>query len=320
MSTAMSLRLPDAASRIVAELLNVRVQSSEVLHLGMMTFKCRVLTEQRDDVIVRFYPAGRASVVNQEPDLLARCLRAGITVPAPIGDSRSGPPAPLEYVAYRRIAGSTLREALIKCGREQLHHLAQDLGRHLFAMRNLVFEGAGELTSSRTAQVAADDGWATFVEHSLSIGLNAVRQHRLLAEPLANDLSRVIQRGLLLNGRESRRLVWGDFNFGNILVGPDMRVAGLIDFEGCLSGDPLATLGYGYAMHGTDPFFDLLLGAWRPALSDEDRDLLALYAILRAMRLARYAHLPLPTGRPRDALIDIVPGLVPAVLRLAEPR
>jgi aminoglycoside phosphotransferase (APT) family kinase protein len=111
-------------------------------------------------------------------------------------------------------------------------------------------------------------------------------------------------------------LVWGDINFENILVTDDAQIAGLIDFEGCMSGDPLATLGYGYAVHGEDPFFQLMLQAALGLAPTQQDARVAWYALLRALRLARYAHFALPTGRPRDALVKIVPGMVPALALL----
>jgi hypothetical protein len=35
------------------------------------------------------------------------------------------------------------------------------------------------------------------------------------------------------------------------------------------------------------------------------------------LRLARYAHLPTPTGHPRDPLTHIFPGFLPALSALA---
>jgi aminoglycoside phosphotransferase (APT) family kinase protein len=306
--------LTEAAARVVGGLLGKRVLVVEQLHQGMMTFKCRVRTDGDDDVIVRFYPASRSALVYQEPDLLLRCCRAGLPVPQPIGDSRAGPSAPLSYVVYRRIEGETLADRLPAFDDARRRVLAEDLAAHLYRLQDLKFEGAGELISSVAAR---DASWDFFVHDAMRSGLVSIKHHSLLEWTFAGEIERVIRAGPPAPERATRRLVWGDVNFGNILVKEDGRIAGLIDFEGCLSGDPLATLGYAAAVHGPDPFFAKLRQAWPQALSDEEDDLIAWYALLRALRLARYAHLPLPTGRPRDPLIQIVPGIIPAVRRLA---
>jgi aminoglycoside phosphotransferase (APT) family kinase protein len=307
----------EVAARIVEELLGSQVSSVKWLNQGMMTFKCRVRTKRGDDVIVRFYPAGRSALVHQEPDLLLRFRRAGFPVPLLVGDSRTGPPAPLNYVAYHRIEGEALADRLLGFDTTRRVILAEDLARHLNRLEDLRFEGAGELLSGEAAR---DVSWECFVEGAMSSGLLAIQLHGLLNPTLAADVERAVRSGPPAPVRTKQRLVWGDINFGNVIVDECGQVAGLIDFEGCLSGDPLATIGYAAAVHGTDPFFTQLRQAWPEWLSEEAEDMIAWYAILRALRLAMYAHLPLPTGRPRDDFVKIVPGIIPALRRLAANR
>ncbi|MBU9224075.1 phosphotransferase family protein [Burkholderia multivorans] len=306
--------LTKSAAKIVEGLLGSRVIVAELLQQGMMTFKCRVRTVRDDDVIVRFYPSSRSAVVQQEPDLLMRCRRAGFSVPQPIGDSRTGPSAPLNYVVYRYIEGATMAVRLSELDDARRNVLAQDLARHLYRLHELEFDGAGELATGWTAR---DASWASFVSDSMSAGLLAVRRRQLLEPTVADEIERVMRAGPPALPCVTGRLVWGDINFGNILVEDDGSIAGLIDFEGCLSGDPMATLGYAAAVHGTDPFFVRLAQAWPLTLTEEQTALVDWYALLRALRLAPYVHLPLPTGRPRDPLISIVPGMIPALRRLA---
>lgn len=302
--------LPAAAASVVANLMGAAVRTSVRIQRGMMTFKCRVQTERGDDIMVRFYPAGRSSVVHQEPDLLVRCREAGLPVPKIVGDSRTGPPAPLSYLAYFRIGGETLADRLPLLDDTQSQYLAADLARHLRCLQEVKLEGAGELASGTSA---FDTAWSAFVEHSMNVGLKAIRQHDLLTPSLLSALERAVRAGPPAPASATGRLVWGDINFENILVTEQGAVAGLIDFEGCLSGDPVATLGYCQAVHGPEPFFHMLLRAWPDVESIQDHARVAWYALLRALRLARYAHLALPTGRPRDPLIQIMPGVISAI-------
>lgn len=306
--------LSEAAAAVVHGILGSTVEHSERVDRGMMTFKCRVRTRSGEDVMVRFYPAGRSSIVNQEPDLLARCSQAGLPVPLTIGDSRTGPPAPLAYVAYLRIAGETLAERLPRLLDTERERLACDLAGWLHRLKDITFEGAGDLVSGTAAR---DVAWSAFVRESMLAGLEAVHRNALLPPSLTAVLERVLEASPSVHGRSSSGLVWGDINFENVLVTHEGTIAGLIDFEGCLSGDPLATLGYCLAVQGPSQFFDQLAGAWLAAAGfAPDPVGMAWYALLRTMRLARYAHLPLPTGRSRDPLVDIVPGIVPALLLL----
>lgn len=306
--------LSEAATAVVHGLLGHSVGRSECVDRGMMTFKYRVRTLSGDDVMVRFYPAGRASVVDQEPDLLIRCRQAGLPVPELIGDSRTGPSAPLAYVAYRRILGETLADRLPRLQDGQRHRLARGLVGLLRRLEDISLKGAGELLSGEAAH---DVAWTAFVGQCMQAGLESVKRHALLPPSLTVVLERVLGKSPPEFTRPTGRLVWGDINFENILVNDEGTVSGLIDFEGCLSGDPLATLGYCKAVHGLNPFFEKLIDVWSAEVETEpDLVGVAWYALLRAMRLARYAHVALPTGRARDPLIRIVPGIVPALLLL----
>ncbi|MDV5098425.1 aminoglycoside phosphotransferase family protein [Pseudomonas sp. LSJ-87] len=304
-----------AAKNIVENILKSRAISSVQLKQGVMTFKFHVQTEGGDDVMVRFYPESRRSVVHQEPDLLDSCTRAGLSVPIPIGDSRTGPPAPLNYVVYRRIRGETLACKLRTFDAARCRVAAEDLGIHLLRIQEVRLKGAGELITSKAGK---DPSWQSFVERSMNQGVKAIKTHKLLEESLITKTEQILSCTTLTPPHTLSRLVWGDINFGNILVGDDGRITGLIDFESCLSGDPLATLGYAAAAHGNAQFFSELLRLWPNLLSDREKNLIDWYTLLRSLRLACYAHQPLPTGHTRDPLIQILPGLVPALLRLAE--
>jgi len=312
---AVSSNLPGEASRIVAELLGGKVDSVATLRQGRMTFKFLVEAEDGQRVIVRFYPPRRTAVVNQEPDLLIRCRLAEIPVPRVIGDSRTGPSSELTYVVYYMIEGTPLIEHLATCNSEQQSALAVSLAQHLFNLRTIEFEGCGELA---TGCEALDSTWEVFVEKSLRNGIDAIQKHSLLDKTMIAAVQRIVDRGFRGRGQPMHSLVWGDINFENIIVDSNSRLAGLIDFESCLSGDPLATLGYCFAAHGKKTFFSMLLNAWAEPLDAKDRELIFFYAILRALRLAPYAHLPLPTGYARDPLTQIFPGIIPALAILSD--
>ncbi|MBR9910434.1 MAG: aminoglycoside phosphotransferase family protein [Gammaproteobacteria bacterium] len=312
---AASSALSGEASRIVSQMLGGKVDSVEIIRQGLMTFKFLVELESGQRVIVRFYPFRRASVVNQEPDLLVRCHRAGIPVPRVIGDSRTGPSSELAYVVYYMIDGTPLLEHLASCNSGQQSLLAADLAQQLFNLKTIEFEGCGELSNGHKA---LDSTWAMFVENSIRDGIQAIQEHSLLDEIMVEKLQRIVDQGFLDPGQSMHSLVWGDINFENIIVDSNSRLAGLIDFESCMSGDPLATLGYCFAVHGTSSFFSTLLNAWPEPLGANNKELVYFYAILRALRLARYAHLPLPTGYARDPITQIFPGMVPALEQLSD--
>src|SRR5437868_2572025 len=94
--------LCEAAVSIIGALIG-RATAAERIQRGVMTFKYTVVSGGGARFIVRFYPPGREDVVEYEPDVVRRCRSGGLRVPEVIADSRSGPPAPLAYMAYRMI-------------------------------------------------------------------------------------------------------------------------------------------------------------------------------------------------------------------------
>ena len=301
------------AEAIVSAVSGCDIHSSSAVEHGIMTFKALVETRDSRAFIVRFYPQGRESVVNCEPDLLARLRAAGVPVPIVVTDSRVGPKAGLPYVAYRMIPGRMLSEMLPRFDNQQRHRAAQELTDCLLELGAIDFTGYGELVSGDRA---ASPTWSSFVRQSFDVGLDAIRKHSLCTADVIRSLDVIAERLPDHGTTPDPLLVWGDFNFDNVIVNEVGNVVGLIDFESCLSGDPLATLGYCLAFHWDQPFSTELLSCWTNRLGPFDRNSLLFYAVLRAVRLAPYAHRPLPTGYPRDPLTVIFPGLLKAVAEL----
>jgi hypothetical protein len=104
----------------------------------------------------------------------------------------------------------------------------------------------------------------------------------------------------------------------NLIVQPADSLVGVVDFEGVLSADALLGLGYCYAAYGPTGFFGDLAHAWATPLSDNETRRVEMYAVLRGVRLARFAHLPLPTGGPREPVEKRFPGFVMALRSLVD--
>jgi aminoglycoside phosphotransferase (APT) family kinase protein len=293
------------AARIVTTVIGRAVREARSIRDGVMTFKVRVETEDQESFIVRFYPHGREAVLGCEPDLLARCRDAGLPVPSVVADRREGPHAALAYIVYRMIKGVPLREALPGLSATQQRALAEQLARCLFELPRIGFEKFGELVSANEGDTLS---WRRFVERSFGGGLDALARHHILTARDAAFLAQAVHRASHLDRCRAGQLIWGDISFWNILVSPLGALVGLIDFESCLSGDPLATLGYCFAAHGNEPLCATILDAWPEHLGGDIRDMVLLYALLRGVRLAPYLDAPLPTGHPRDPLARVFPG------------
>ena len=308
--------LQQDAARIVSAISGRSVRLTQQILRGVMTFKCVVETVDAEHFIVRFYPPGREAVLHCEPDLLARCNQSGVPVPLVVADARNGPKATLPYVAYRMIEGTTLSEVLPYLTAEQQQELASELATCLFKLRQIEHNGYGELVTGDSAEYVS---WRAFVKQSFADGIDSLEQSKLIDGSSLLRLRKIVNTTHHDIDWQSSQLVWGDVSFANIIIDSSGHLAGLIDFESCLSGDPLATLGYCFACHGNHPFWEVLIRRWPQTLDAADHHRILLYSILRGLRLARYLDRPLPTGHPRDPLFEIFPGMKLAVETLTDP-
>lgn len=286
--------------------------SVTVIRNGIMTFKFLVLA---DGVkwIIRVYPEGRAHLVDAEPDLFRRCYDVGIPVPSVVADSRSDSTSEFAYVVYEFIEGFPANTEFGGVPQCNLQSIGRTVGTYLAAISELGCAGAGDLVSAHSALSVQ---WLEFVTREFEAGLSAIKKHDLLPRTIIRDVDRVARSGLverLVRRRPANRLIWGDINLGNILVNHEGHVVGLIDFEGCLAGDPFAMLGYARAMQPMGGFVEALISSWGDEAARASPALVNVYAMLRGLRIAKFAHLPLPTGKARDPLENIVPGFSSAV-------
>jgi aminoglycoside phosphotransferase (APT) family kinase protein len=278
-----------------------------------MTWKIDVALPTGERVIVRLYPPGREGVVAYEPDLLRRCAAAGVAVPLVVADSRTGPPAPQPYVAYRKIEGVPLSARWPSLPKRSRERVAGDLVEAIFRLHALRIEGYGELLS---AWLARHESWAAFVREAFDEGLASPACSQLPGG-LVDDLVAIRRRLDRLPPPGASGLVWGDVSPTNALIDSGDRLVGLLDFEGCLGGDAAMNLGCCLAGHLGTGFYEAIREAWPDLLTEEESARVALYAVVRGMRLVKYHHRPrLPTGRARTPLAELLPGLGPAAADL----
>lgn len=304
------LQLANDARRIIGMSVSGEMKSVERIPFGVMTHKFAVHLAHGPSYVVRFYPPARSFVVEYEPDVLRRCGEADIPVPEAVCDSRTGPSATLAYLAYRMVPGINLEQRLAllePSGRKEIARRVMECARK---MKDIQMEGFGEPRDGFHAQ---EPSWRSFVEKSFHEGLAAVQRGKLLRGDVVARLVDLGRRLEKFSQSGTSGLIWGDVRPQNILLDGHDRFACLLDFEGVLAGDPLMTLGYGHAALGDHPFFRDCVDCWPDVI---DWELLYFYSVLRLLRLAKYAHLPLPTGHARTALADWLPGFQTALSAL----
>jgi aminoglycoside phosphotransferase (APT) family kinase protein len=282
---------------------------------GVMTFKLIATVASGATYVVRFYPEQRSHIADFEPEILRRARSAGMLVPKVVAESRTGPHAPLAYVAYEMVPGTTLSEAALRITAQQTHDLAASLSQQIALLGEVAVDGYGKLVDGYTAEHRR---WLDFVMPSLEAGLERARAGGVLPRSSIRQLEGIVGIAREVEPETRGGLAWGDVSPENILIRDDGSLAGLIDFEGVLSADARLTFGYAYArFYGGDFLAQLLKTSGRESDSGWLRAV-RFHAVLRGLRLMRYAGQPLPTGHPRMPLTDFLPGFVPALEALAE--
>jgi aminoglycoside phosphotransferase (APT) family kinase protein len=301
--------LAEIAGQIVRAVAGVAPARVTAILRGVMTWKFDVALGSGERFIVRFYPPGREAVVDYEPDLLRRSAALGHPVPVVVTDARSGPSSRLAYVLYRRLEGSTLGDRWSQLDEAARQRAARHLSAALKRLHTVAIEGWGEPV---TAWRARDTSWVGYVGRVIDEGMVVARKMRALPPDLLETV-RSIRAGLgSIPPPERPGLVWADVSPDNVLIDPDGGLVGLLDFESCLVGELCANLGYCFAGQVGTGFYEALRAAWMEELTEAEAARIDLYPVVRAMRIAKFAHGPLPTGLPRRSLEDLLPGLRPA--------
>jgi aminoglycoside phosphotransferase (APT) family kinase protein len=287
------------------------------LNRGVMTLKFAARLPGGEWYVVRFYPPTRAHVLDYEPDILRRCLAMGVNVPRVVADSRDEPEAGPAYVVYRMIQGTPLSLRYGRMTTEGRTRIGAAIVETLCALAEISVVGYGDLLNAFSAQFAS---FEEFVESALLEGVYNARRHHLLPTNCLDKLENL--RGKLggLVREAPGVLAWGDIALDNILVNDRDSLAGLVDFEGALSGEPLLNLGYCYSRYGPNTFFETLKDNWLRPLNEADVRRIDLYAVLRALRLLKFAHEPLPYGQARTPITELLPGFPLALQGLVATR
>ena len=302
------------ATSIVERATGGRVSSVTRILRGVMAFKFQVRTERHGSYVARFYPPGREGVADYEPQVLLRAHEAGLRVPRVVAHAGAGPACDAPYVLYEMLEGAPLDECLTRFSENELEHLASEVHAQLDILASLRIAGFGGLVDGTAGQFAS---WTQLFQEAFD------DFHRLdgaSSAPALDEAVKALERLLkLAKPPAESRLAWGDLSPDNIIVGSGHELVGLIDFEGVLGAEPILSLGYFEARYPGSRFCAALKRAFS-AGSDDSADRVAIYTVLRALRIWPYLSGPLPTGRRRMPLESFLPGLPAAIERVCSAQ
>ena len=313
-ATFVAQDLGHQAAKLMHHILGTGPIRVDYIPVGVMTWKFVVTDAGGSEYILRIYPAGRSDIVDVEPDVLRRCRRAGLCVAEVIADSRSGPHAEFSYIVYRRIPGKRLTLVLESLALRAKNHLAGEITQQLAMLDGLEMTGYGELHDCFHGKALA---WNEFIDEAFRHGSEALHRNSLLPGSLLKRIAVLENRTGDFMPDMAPRLVWADINTDNILVDDEGGLTGLIDFESCLSGDGLLTLGYCAALYGRSGLAELLVSAYPKPIGPSELVLIDWYTVVRLLRIAPYhASGRLPTGHAFAPLLSTFAGFESALRRL----
>ncbi|EMV7407623.1 TPA: phosphotransferase family protein [Enterobacter soli] len=280
--------------------------SFEHIPIGVMNYKILCITESDEKYIIRIYPHGREGILKKELQIINRCSQIGIPVPNILTTSLSGPNIGFNYLVYPKIEGMMLSSYLNEIENPKIDYIGHQLLNIFKKISSLKIKNYGDLENGFNAYYTE---WDRFVTESIKNGRDGLYKSNIIPRNIFLKVEDFITSKLNNNIKPESCLIWGDTSIDNILVNRTGEISGIIDFESCLSGPSNCTIGYFIDTLNPKLKTHELLAGYLLDKSKVDNDEIYSFSLLRAYRLAEFISIPLPTGRQRDMLIDIFPGL-----------
>lgn len=252
---------------------------------GVMTDKYSFRHADKE-YIIRCYPKKRSWLAEVEFHFMNLLQDNGVKCPHPVkwnSDDQA-------YLLYEKLSGSTLGEVYGRLTEDQKESLCKDIVTNYNTMVSIPLTSYGFVKAGNSF---SHSSWIEFIKDSINDALVIFKKE-------GNKAKIAIGEGLLkysekLNVNEAH-LVWSDFSANNIIVSADGQLAGFIDFEGLMAGDPLLGLGYLIAHETKCDFVSRII---RLSGVEEKQEQIDFYAVIRYCRLLPYVKQDLPNGERR---------------------
>ncbi len=140
-----------------------------------------------------------------------------------------------KLLIYDKIKGETLKSQLKNLSDDQVLSILKDAIKSSKKMSNKRLKGFGWIKKNM-------EGWAKNTREevfsNLGSGLSMIRLKNLLDMNTIQEINRLFYENIALFENVEPRFVYCDLNFRNMLIEDD-RFKTLIDFDFCISGDPI---------------------------------------------------------------------------------
>ena len=270
----------------------VAVDKIEYINNGVMTDKFRVQSG-KISYIARCYPTQRAWLAEMEYRYMVLFALKDVLAPKPVYYSNENPACLL----YKELPGTTLRECFTFLDKLERQTLIKEIVNNYQKLASISCQGYGCI---KEFDHGDESSWENFLGDEIKKTLSiAVLQKDKKTIACCKEM---IQRCSEIHD-VAPNLVWSDLSMDNIIIDFSHHLAGFIDFEGLMSGDPL--LGIGYLRAGCDTNFASDICSTMNYKDKKNK--IDFYAVLRYVRLYPYLSQPMPNGTPRDPIEKFLP-------------
>jgi len=289
--------------RIIFTQFNEYPSEIEKIEMGVMTFKFRVKINDLNYVL-RIYPSENTTNIKQEFAMMQKLFAAGCKVPEPVIFSEENDQ---RFLIYKFIEGKSLSFLSASLTNLEIENIAAEIINNMLHISVQEVNGFGFSFLSPKKY----DSWKEFLLEYIDRGDFYLRKNKMFDEYTIESILDFAKKHVDQIEIEKPNFVWCDFSQGNIIIHKN-KLAGFVDFEGCVSGDPVIALGYLFAIEGNSKFFNAILNCYRKH-NPVAYERILFYAIIRLLRFSKYVNNPFPTGIKRDPVPDYFKGLPIAI-------
>lgn len=264
------------------------------INRGVMNFKFQFSSNSRD-YILRCYPKGREYLAELEFKYLSLFISKDIKAPVVKYFSSEYP----GYIIYEKINGVCLSEIFENLTPSSQINLCNEITENYKKISYIKTSGCGVMLNYNSFIF---DKWKDFLLYEINKSLHYLNniKSEFNITVLRIYLEQFISKYLV----EKKSLVWSDFHPDNIIVSNEGKLAGFIDFEGLIGGDPLLGLGYLQAKEYNSVFFKQIYSSYSMSAC---KDIIDFYSIVRYLRLVVYEQFNLPNGSFRTPIKIFLP-------------
>lgn len=265
------------------------VNSIDIIDKGVMTDKYLVVSSGKR-YIARCYPTGREWLAKVEFLYLNFFQPLGIKTPKPVFYHETP-----TILFYEEIDGQSLDEVYDTLSDEEKDTLCREILENYNKICKIETSGFGRITDYNKWSHTT---WTDFINETVDTGYEVLRRDN---HTVACDYIQDMRNSISGYCYFKKSLVWSDFCKENIIVTHDHHLAGFVDIEGLIAGDPALGIGYLKAHDETD-FAKRII-----EIGYYDSDRTDFYSVLRYLGLLPYQEQALPNGAARTPIEKFLP-------------